>query len=98
MFINWLPAAYFAQAYGRGLHGRGLYSADKPADTIQIGPITLPVTGVGGLAILCALLLALAAYLYVVYRQRKVNSARMTIGMLLLPVTLAAVFLYFVKI
>lgn len=63
------PTAH-AAAYGQGLYGAGLYSQGF----VQIGPVTLPVTGPQLLGIVSALCIGIAVGLVVWTRGRRRQS------------------------
>lgn len=63
-----------ATAYGSGTYGSDIYSgaaSSSSSSNVQIGPITLPVTGAGLLAILGIFAIAVGAGLFVWARQRR---------------------------
>lgn len=56
----------FGSTYGTGLFNAGTYNGN-----VQIGPVTLPVTGAGLSIILGALAISLAAGIFVWSRQKR---------------------------
>ena len=71
LLIGSLPVSVsrlaFAQPYGQGAYGSSTYGNG----VIQIGPVILPVTGAGILAIISIAIIALGVGLYAWARQRR---------------------------
>jgi len=69
-----------ASTYGTSTYGSGSFSSVLASSTnVQIGPITLPVTGSGLLVIMGCLGIAVAAGLVVWLHQRRSKSSAATI-------------------
>ena len=65
----------FASTYGSGAYGSNPYGGVLASGTnVQVGPITLPVTGAGLMIIVGALALAVAAGWLVWLRQQRKKS------------------------
>jgi|GEM_PF-5217424 len=64
--------ALLAQTYGAGVYGSGTYGGA----TVQIGPVILPATGAGILAVISILIIAAGIGLFVWTRQRRKQAAK----------------------
>jgi LPXTG-motif cell wall-anchored protein len=64
---------WLAQTYGQGVYGCGQYGASCSQGTgvIQIGPLILPATGAGLIAIISAVLIAVGSGIFVWTRRRR---------------------------
>ena len=64
---------WLAQTYGQGVYGCGQYGTGCSQGTgvIKIGPLILPATGAGLLAIIAAVIVGIGIGLYVWARRRR---------------------------